>query len=100
MNKYQLINDWLKNYEPLLDVWIDFNAVNNSEEGAVSLNSVPSERIISKYIDGTTRREVLFMVAMMKFYDSGTSLTNMENLQEVENFAEWIEANKSLFEFW
>lgn len=99
MNKYQLINDWLKNYEPLLDVWIDFNAVNNSEEGAVSLNSVPSERIISKYIDGTTRREVLFMVAMMKFYDSGTSLTNMENLQEVENFAEWIEANKSLLNF-
>lgn len=99
MNKYQLINDWLKNYEPLLDVWIDFNAVNNSKEGAVSLNSVPSERIIAKYIDGTTRREVLFMVAMMKFYDSGTSLTNMENLQEVENFAEWIEANKSLLNF-
>lgn len=35
----------------------------------------------------------------MKFYDSGTSLTNMENLQEVENFAEWIEANKSLLNF-
>lgn len=39
------------------------------------------------------------MVAMMKFYDSGTSLTNMENLQEVENFAEWIEASKSLLNF-
>nr|DAV62662.1 MAG TPA: Minor capsid protein from bacteriophage [Caudoviricetes sp.] len=91
MNLYRQVNEWLtENYEPL-GHWMYFNAT-PMFVGAVTMNSVPGVRIVQKFIDGSMKKELAFAIDMITSYDnSGTSDVNMEALDEVQNFSEWID---------
>lgn len=97
MNLYEQISEWLKNYEHI-GSWIYFN-VTNYEAGCISLNSVTSSRYLRKFIDGSQEVELVFAIDMVNMYDAGTSTTNLEALQEVKNFSDWIELQNKLKSF-
>lgn len=95
MNLYEKISDWIIDYTPLAN-WIYFNSTPITV-GAVSMNSVPGESILKKFIDGRTERQILFAIEMVKEYDlAGTSSINLDAFEEVTNFAEWINHQKEL----
>ena len=90
MNIYAKIEDWLKLYKPLNN-WIYFNATPDIN-GTVAMNSVAGDRVIKRFVDGSKQKEVLFAIDMISLYDNtGTSDINMKNLDEVDNFIEWLE---------
>ena len=61
-----------------------------------SLNSVSGERKIDEFIDGSYTAELYFSIAMVKGYDSETSLTNIDSIFEIENFMDWIDNDDNL----
>ena len=90
MNIYAKIENWLKLYKPLNN-WIYFNATPDID-GTVAMNSVAGDRVIKRFVDGSKQKEVLFAIDMISLYDNtGTSDINMKNLDEVDNFIEWLE---------
>lgn len=90
MNIYAKIEDWLKSYKPLNN-WIYFNATPDIN-GTVAMNSVAGDGVIKRFVDGSKQKEVLFAIDMISLYDNtGTSDINMKNLDEVDNFIEWLE---------
>lgn len=90
MNIYAKIENWLKLYKPLNN-WIYFNATPDIN-GTVAMNSVAGDRVIKRFVDGSKQKEVLFAIDMISLYDNtGTSDINMKNLDEVDNFIEWLE---------
>lgn len=94
MNVYKVINDWLKQYEPI-GSWLYFNST-PVELGVTSMNTLPSSQT-KKYVDGSKKVILLFTINMIKEFDEGTSDVNMDVLDEVCQFAEWIkEQNESL----
>lgn len=94
---YEIITEWLKTYTPL-NKWIYFNYT-PYKIGAMSINSVPTQRIVKTYINGDTLREILFALQMVGEYDDSTTDINIKSMQEVENFAEWIEKNENYPDF-
>lgn len=94
MNVFKVINDWLKQYEPI-GSWLYFNST-PVELGVTSMNTLPSSQT-KKYVDGSKKVILLFTINMIKEFDEGTSDVNMDVLDEVCQFAEWIkEQNESL----
>lgn len=93
MNLYRKIDEWLKNYEPLNN-WIYFNATPDIV-GTVALNSIPGDGVVARFIDGSKKCEILFAIDMVREYDNmGTSEVNMEALDEVNNFIEWLDSQR------
>lgn len=90
MNLYEQIKNWIQQYEPISSDWIYFNVV-NFEAGFVSLNSVTTSKLVSKDVLGNRTIDLLVAVAMIKEYDNGTSNNNLDAIQEVDNFASWVE---------
>lgn len=100
-NIYKNISDWISKYEPINNDWIYFNLI-NYELGFVSLNSVSMSRILKEDVTGAKTIEFVVAVNMTKQYDNGTSDNNIEAIQEVMNFQEWVEIqykNKNLPKF-
>lgn len=89
MNKYKKILDWLQDYN-LTFKWIDFN-VTPLDVGQMSVNSVSNQREIETYIDGTRLVELMFAIDLVCDYDTGTSETNLNAIQEFNDISDWIE---------
>lgn len=93
-NLFKLINEWLKQYEPI-GSWLYFNST-PVELGTTSMNTLPSSQT-KNYIDGSKDVILLFTINMVKSYDEGTSDINMDALDEVCQFTDWIrEQNDNL----
>ena len=74
--------------------WIYFNATPDIV-GTVALNSIPGDSVVARFIDGSKKCEILFAIDMIREYDSmGTSEVNMEALDEVNNFIEWLDSQR------
>lgn len=101
MNLYEQISNWIIEYQPLNN-WIYFNAT-PVNPGAVSMNSVAGDRVVRKFIDGSKQKEIIFAIVMISQYDpTGTSSVNLDAMNEVNNFSEWIDeqmVNKNFPEF-
>ena len=91
MNLYKSISDWLTaNYSPVIG-WLYFNAT-PMITGAVAMNSVPGNRVVKKFINGSMQKELVFAIDMVCNYDNqGTSDINMNAMDEVNNFADWVD---------
>lgn len=89
MNKWDKLGQWLKYYDPLYG-WLYFNGI-RTEQDTTSFNSVPSDRAIEEYIDGSKLIQMIFSIVMIKGYEVEVSATNYEAIAEVDNFAKWIE---------
>lgn len=96
MNIYEKINEWLATtYQPLNE-WLYFNAT-PMIVGTVAMNSVSGDRVYKRFVDGSVRRRVIFAIDMVLSYDdAGTSDVNMNAINEVNKFSEWIEEQLSL----
>lgn len=96
MNIYEKINEWLATtYQPLNE-WLYFNAT-PMIVGTVAMNSVSGDRVYKRFVDGSVQRRVIFAIDMVLSYDdAGTSDVNMEAINEVNKFSEWIEEQLSL----
>ena len=55
-----------------------------------SLEAVPAERIINTFIDGSKRKQKIFVFASRKTY-SQDEIDNLENYKLFEYLADWIE---------
>lgn len=56
----------------------------------LSIEEVPAETILRAYVDGSSERQYLFVLAARLFYSEETR-NNIENSGFYENFAEWLE---------
>ena len=88
MNKYEQLALWLSNYTQI-NTWLHFNVV-RMESGGFSLQSVPGNTIVAEYNDGSCERELIFAISMVQLYDAEQSTNNLDAMQEVESFEQWI----------
>ena len=88
MNLYKSISDWLTaNYSPVIG-WLYFNAT-PMITGTVAMNSVPGNRVVKKFINGSMQKELVFAIDMVCNYDNqGIRDINMKARDEVTNFAD------------
>ena len=96
MNLFKIINEWLKLYEPI-GSWLYFNST-PVELGTTSMNTLPSSQT-KQFVDGSKNVTLLFTIRMVKSYDEGTSDTNMEALDEVCQFTNWLRQKNDAKEF-
>lgn len=95
MNLYKQVNKWFTDeqigYIPFFNNWLYFNAT-PFVVGAVSVNSVPGDRVVKNCIEGTKVKELILALDFVTEYDlSGTSDINLDIMEEVETFNKWIE---------
>lgn len=96
MNVYEKINEWLATTYKPLNEWLYFNAT-PMLVGTVAMNSVSGDRVYKRFVDGSVQRRVIFAIDMVLSYDdAGTSDVNMNAINEVNKFSEWIEEQLSL----
>lgn len=96
MNIYEKINEWLATTYKPLNEWLYFNAT-PMIVGTVAMNSVSGDRVYKRFVDGSVQRRVVFAIDMVLSYDdAGTSDVNMDAINEVNKFSEWIEEQLSL----
>lgn len=96
MNIYEKINEWLATTYKPLNEWLYFNAT-PMIVGTVAMNSVSGDRVYKRFVDGSVQRRVIFAIDMVLYYDdAGTSDVNMNAINEVNKFSEWIEEQLSL----
>ena len=86
---YRIIKEWLQNYLPESE-WVNFNAT-PYVANAIGLNTVSGDRFYKKYVNGDVSRELIFSIEMVAEYDTGTSDTNIQALEECDKFLIWIE---------
>ncbi len=55
-----------------------------------SLEAVPAERIVNTFVDGSKRKQKIFVFASRKTY-SQDEIDNLENYKLFDSLAEWIE---------
>lgn len=90
MNIYENLLEYIaKNYKPLNN-WIYFNT-STMEDGNTSLNTITGTTV-NEYNDGSRDIELIFAIAMIQTYDTGTSDTNLDAISEVNHFIEWFES--------
>lgn len=84
----EILQGWFKTYEGLsgrLDV--DFL---DNEADTYSIDTIPCEEVLKRYLDGSTRKQFQFAISSRRFYDQNIS-QNLGNLQFFEDLTAWIE---------
>ena len=89
MTVIEAIRTWLRGYSGL-NGRLDVNFL-GEEADTYSIDSIPSEEVIKRYHDGSTRRQCLFVVASRKLYDQNIA-QNIESLEFFEDLTAWVEA--------
>lgn len=84
----EILQGWFKTYKGLsgrLDV--DFL---DDEADTYSIDTIPCEEVLKRYMDGSTRKQFQFAISSRRFYDQNIS-QNLSNLQFFEDLTAWIE---------
>lgn len=55
-----------------------------------SVDSVPAEPILNRYMDGSSRRQLLFVVASREYYGPDVP-SQEENMEWYEGLSDWVE---------
>lgn len=61
--------------------------------GGFSLDSEPSERIVTRYLDGTSKRRLVFTISSRNFFTTEIE-TQKANLEAFEQLADWLESQR------
>lgn len=89
MTVIESLRTWLRGYSGLkgrLDV--DFLG---EEEDTYSVDTIPSEEVIKRYHDGSTKKQFLFAVSSRRAYDQNIQ-QNIDNLQFFEDLTAYVES--------
>lgn len=93
--KNQAMINFIKKYPPLYET-LYFNSTQNYPQ-TTSLNTVYSDYAVQEYTCGNSDREFIFAIKQMKNYDSsGTSDVNLQAINEVQDFMDWIDEQNEL----
>ena len=65
------------------------------DEGAFSIDSIPTETVMNRYIDGTSVKRHLFVISSRCFYSSDLAQQE-ENIAFFEALADWLESQEAL----
>lgn len=68
------------------------------EARSYSVCSVPTEPVLRRYVDGSSRRQLLFTVASREFYGPDTSL-QAQSLSFFEALEDWVEQKSARREY-
>lgn len=84
------IRDWIRSY-PLIDnnlrVNIDWLPEDSTE---YTIDSVPGDAVVQRYIDGSAKKQALFVFGSREPYGSDV-LQNIDNSGFYEEFSKWVE---------
>lgn len=84
------LHTWLKSCPLFANERLDIDCL-QSKADSYSLDAVPCERIVKRYLDGSTVRRQLFTVSSREVY--GPDLTKQsKNLQLFEDLEDWLES--------
>ncbi len=67
----------------------------DADTDSYSIEEIPSEPILKKYVDGSTTRQYQFVFTSREPYNSDV-LNNIDNSGFYQNFADWIEEQNNL----
>lgn len=84
----ECVQTWLRTY-PGLSGRLDVDFLDD-EADTYSVDTIPCEEIIKRYIDGSTRKQFQFAVSSRRFYDQNIA-QNLENLQFFADLTAWVE---------
>lgn len=88
MTVMECVRAWLRSYPGLagrLDV--DFL---DDEADAYSVDTIPCEEVLKRYMDGSVRKQFQFAVSSRRFYDQNIT-QNLGNLEFFEGLTRWVE---------
>ena len=96
MNIVESIKEYLGTCPYLANINDCIN-INYLGENTVSymIEELPRERILKKYIDGTSLRQYCFMFVSREVYGQDV-VQNIANSKFYENFAKWLELQSEL----
>lgn len=95
MNIYEQITEWLKTIYSGFGDWLYFNVI-RMEDGASSVNSVSGTTVLEKYIDGSTKNELIFAISLSKTYDTEMSELNIDAIGDISALTTAIEESSTL----
>lgn len=93
MSMIEAVKTWLATCPQLTDERLNVDFL-TEDSGSYSVDVVPAEPIIKRYIGGDTQRQFLFMVSSRNAYGADV-LQNLENLGFYEDFAAWVESQSN-----
>lgn len=80
---------FLEEFEGAVRIGVDYL---DSEATTYSIEKVPCNPIIKKYVDGSSKRQEQFIFASRESYVEDI-FNNLDNINFYEKFASWIEEN-------
>lgn len=87
------LNDYVGATKPKINVdYLDDEVI------SYSIERVPADPIIETYIDGSKKKQEIFVFCSRESYGQDVFI-NLENINFYENFAKWIEKQNSLENF-
>lgn len=81
--------EWAKSWEEL-DGFLKLNAI-LAKDGDASFNTSFSTNVIESYVDGTAKREFIFMLKMMLPWSDGFDSVNVEANELMESWRDWVD---------
>lgn len=78
---------YLEEFEGAIRIGIDYLS---NDTTTYSIEKVPCNPIIKKYVDGSCKKQELFIFTSRESYGQDV-FNNLENINFYEKFAEWIE---------
>lgn len=86
--KTEALKEWAKGW-PDLAGYIKLNAI-NTKTGDASLSTDFTDYAVETYIDGTAKREYVFMLKMMCDWSNGFDEINEEAMRLNESWVDWV----------
>ena len=85
----ECVQNWLRTY-PGLSGRLDVDFLDD-EADTYSVDTIPCQEILKRYMDGSTRKQFQFTLSSRRFYDQNIA-QNLGNLQFFADFTEWAES--------
>lgn len=78
---------YLEEFEGAIKIGVDYL---DKESTTYSIEKVPCNPIIKKYVDGSCKKQELFIFSSRESYGPDV-FNNLDNINFYEKFAEWVE---------
>ena len=88
MTVMECVRAWLRTY-PGLTGRLDVDFLDD-EVDTYSVDTIPCEEVLRRYMDGSTMKQFQFAVSSRRFYDQNIA-QNLSNLEFFEGLTDWVE---------
>lgn len=97
MTIIECLRQYFMGFPGLQEHRLDIDCLQSKPE-SFSIDSVPSESVVQRYMDGSTVRRCLFTISGRMYHSS--DLTGQENnLQFFEELESWVAQNEALMQY-